>query len=363
MKQFIVVLILLEGVLLFSCSEKKQTIKVTTKDITESVYASGNLESENQYQVFSIASGIISTILVKEGELVKKNTPLFQISNNQSKIQVESALLSNENASLKNNSNKLEELKLNLKAAKLKWRNDSLLFIRKNVLFKKNVITIQDFENAELNYQNSLSNFNSSLLQYQDLLRQLKYNEKLSKKNTEQILNTNKDFTIKSEIEGEIFTILKKKGEFISPQTPIAIIGSNKKYLLKLQVDEYDIVKIKKGQKAKISLDSYKGKTFDAIITKIYPIMNERSKTFLVDAQFINTPPTLYPNLSVEANIIISEMKNTLTIPRAYLSKNNTVFFKNGEEKKVKIGLKNYEFIQIIEGLNKNDEITLPNEN
>jgi HlyD family secretion protein len=346
-----------------SCKENIQTTLVKKRDVFESVYASGNIETINQYQVFSSVNGIITKTLVQEGELINPKSPLFQISNTTSKIQLESAELASENALLKNNYNKLIELKNTLKSAKLKWRNDSLLYQRKVNLYKKNVITALELETAELNYQNSLSNFNSAELQYEDLLRQLKFNERIAKNNSQQVQNSFKDFTVKSEIKGEVFSILKKKGEFVTPQTPIAIIGSKNLFVLKLQIDEYDIIKIKKGQKAKVSLDSYKGQTFDAVITKIYPIMNERSKTFLVDAQFINPPTILYPNLSVEANIIIKEIKNTLTVPRNYLIGSDKLILKDGTTKKVKTGLKNYEYVEIKSGVKDNEEIVLPNEN
>lgn len=346
-----------------ACKEKKEITRPTVRKITESIYASGNVEAENQYQVFSSVNGIVSKILIEEGQKVKRGTPLFQILNNSSKIQVETAEITSRNSSFENNKNKLEELKLNLKSAKLKSRNDSLLFIRKSFLFKRNVITELDLETAELNYQNSQSNYKSALLQYEDLLKQLKYNAKISKNNAEQIAYNNKDFTINSEIDGVVYSILKNKGEFITPQLPIAIIGASNQFILKLQVDEYDIVKLKIGQIAKIGLDSYKGQTFNAIVTKIYPIMNERSKTFLIDAKFTDLPPTLYPNLSVEANIIINQKNNALTIPKSYISKNNYVILENGAKRKVQIGLKNYEFVEIKSGINKNDKITLPNEN
>ena len=353
-------------ILLFStmigCTEKKESINPTTRKITESVYASGYVETEDQYQVFSAVNGIVSKILIEEGSTIIKGTPLIQISNNQSEIQVESAKITSENASFKNNKNKLDEVRINLKTARLKYRNDSLLYQRKNILYKKNVITGIELETAELNLQNSNSNYINLLLQYEDLIKQLKYNERISRKNVEQISFNNKDFTIKSEISGQVYSILKKKGEFITPQTPIAIIGSKNNYKIKLQVDEYDIVRIHKGQKVKLSLDSYKGQVFHAIVSKIYPIMNERSKTFLIDAKFVEIPPTLYPNLSVEANIIINEINNAVTIPKPYLSKMNYVYLANGKKKKVTIGLKNYEYVQILKGINSNDKIILPNE-
>lgn len=66
-------------------------------------------------------------------------------------------------------------------------------------------------------------------------------------------------------------------------------------------------------------MDSYKGKVFEAKVTRIEPIMNEQTRSFTVEAQFISKPELLYPNLSAEANIVIQTRENALTIPRNYL--------------------------------------------
>ena len=62
MKSYISLLIITS--LLFSCSTPPQSTKATIQDISESVYASGNIESADQYQVYSTVSGIIENILV-----------------------------------------------------------------------------------------------------------------------------------------------------------------------------------------------------------------------------------------------------------------------------------------------------------
>jgi HlyD family secretion protein len=36
-------------------------------------------------------------------------------------------------------------------------------------------------------------------------------------------------------------------------------------------------------------------------------------------------PPTLYPNLTTEANIVIQTKENAMTIPRAYLAGNDSL--------------------------------------
>ena len=52
----------------------------------------------------------------------------------------------------------------------------------------------------------------------------------------------------------------------------MAIVGSANQFKLELEIDEFDIVKIKKGQLVLVSLDSYKGEAYEAVVQKINPI-------------------------------------------------------------------------------------------
>jgi multidrug efflux pump subunit AcrA (membrane-fusion protein) len=107
-------------------------------------------------------------------------------------------------------------------------------------------------------------------------------------------------------------------------------------------------------------MDSYKGDVFEAHVDKIVPIMDVRSRTFKIEAHFIKAPPKLYPNLTAEANIIIQTKKNTITIPRSYLIDSGYVIVNNNEKRKVKIGLSDYQKVEILEGLEKDETIYLP---
>jgi HlyD family secretion protein len=345
---------------LFSCKEKVEKTKPKIANITESVYASGNIKSENQYQVFSKSSGILQQIYVQEGDAVSHNQILFSILNESSSISRENAeLLANYN-SITNNSEKLNELKINIELAKNKLEIDSMNFIRKRNLHEQKAISDVEFEQSELNYISSKTAFRSAKIKYSELKRQLNFSDQQTKKSLQISQTVENDFVVKSNINGKIFAILKEKGEMVSPQIPLAIIGNHLNYIIELQIDENDISKIEKGQKLILSLDSYEKQTFTGIITKINPFLNEKSKTFLVEAKFIQQPKQLYPNLSLEANIIIKQKKNALLIPRKFLINDTYVQKENAEKVKVKIGLKDYDFVEILSGLTKNETIIVP---
>lgn len=344
----------------YSCKSKTEAITPSVESITESVYASGYIESEDQYQVFPSVNGIIQDIFVSEGDYVNSNTPLFSINNESSRINRENAILMAKYSDFDANTSKINDLKLTIDLAKNKMQNDSVMYFRQKTLFNQGVIPAYQLEQFELTYENSKMNYFSSQLKLIELKKQLNLNDQQSKNNERLAERIVDDYTVKSGIKGRVYSILKKKGEMVGVQTPIAIIGDAKTFKIVMQVDEYDIIKIQKGQKIIISLDSYKGKVFEAKITKIDPIMNDRSKTFVVEAVFVRQPSVLYPNLSLEANIIIQKKEKVLTIPRTYFIDDKYVVLKNGEKKHVKTGLKDYEKIEIISGLSEKDEIIIP---
>ena len=345
---------------LSACSKKTESTKVDFGTITESVYASGIIKSQDQYQVFASVNGILETIFISEGDDVNKNQVLFSISNETSKLSRENAqLLANFN-DFEGNSSKLKDLKLNIDFSKIKMLSDSINFKRQKSLFEQKIISKSQFEQSELLYQNSKTQYNSALIKYNDLKKQLNFADQQAKRNLQISEKLESDFIIKSELEGKVYSILKEKGEMVNTQTPIAIVGQASDFLVEMQIDENDIVRIKKGQKIIIHMDSYKSKTFEAVVVKINPFLNERSKTFTVEAKFVNMPEVLYPNLSLEANIIILEKNNTMTIPRKFLIDNNFVMKKSGEKVKVKTGLMDFEKVEILSGITKNDYLIIP---
>lgn len=351
MKQLLVALLII--LTFYSCKNKQEKTQATVEDISESVYASGIVKSKNQYQVFSTVNGIIQDILVNEGELVNKGTPIIRILNESSKLNAENAKLAADLAA--SNTDKLNELKANIDLVKTKLNNDSTLLMRQKKLWEQQVGTLYELEQRELNYKNTKTNYDVALLRYNDAKKQFNFSARQTGNNLQISTAFENDFVIRSETDGKLYAILKEKGELVNPLSPVAVIGSANDFVLELQVDENDITKIKKGQKMMLTLNSYKGQTFEARVEKVNTIMNERSRSFTIEAVFVQKPHTLYPNLSVEANIVLQTKEKALTIPRSYLIDETYVLNESGEKVKVKVGLKDYQKAEILEGITAND--------
>ena len=345
--------------LLHACGKKQETTKPVREAITSSVYASGTVKAKHQYQVYTKANGTILEWLVNDGDAVNKGQVIMRISNNTSQINKANAALAAQLNNTEANKIKLAELKANIDFARTKYLNDSLALKRQQSLWEQNVGSKVDLEQRELAYQNSKTIVQTSILKYNDLKKQLDFLAAQSKNNLQLSEEVLSDFEVRSEVTGKIYAILKEVGEMVTPNAPLAVIGSANEFTIELQVDEYDVVKIKPGMKVYVSMDSYKGEVFEAVIKRINPYMNERTKTFTVESEFTKAPQVLYPNLSVEVNIFIETKTQVLTLPRSAVSEDNMVTLADGTQQKVTTGLKDYKKVEIISGLSETDEVML----
>lgn len=334
----------------------------TVGSITESVYASGVIKSENQYTVYATVSGVLQKIKVTPGQTIAKGQTLFQIESDKASLTTENARLayqlSNENS--RYIQDKIAEMETKVQMAKDKLVVDQSVYNRNKNIKQYKVISEVEYERVELTYKNSKSNYETAVKQLSQLKLQLKNDQNRNSNNLKISEKSQSDFEVKSAFSGELFDVLVKEGTLITSQMPLAVIGEKNKYLLELDVDENDMVKVILGQKIVVTLDSYKGKVFEAKVDKIYPIMDERSRTFKIEAHFDNPPAKLYPNLTAEANIIIQTKKNALTIPKSYLIDDKFVLVNENEKRQVKIGLNDYQNVEILEGLTAGETIYKP---
>ena len=348
--------------MLIACKEKQEKIKPIEEKITESVYASGTVKSKNQYKVFATVSGLIAEVLVLEGDLVKKGDALFRITNTTAQLNTDNAKIAADYASVEANTEKLNELSIAIDLANEKMQNDATLLQKQQNLWSQQVGTHNDLLQRQLAYKNAVNAYQTAKLRYAELKKQISFQAKQSQKNLEISKKVSNDFTIKSEVDGKIYSLLMEKGEMVNTLSPVAMVGDASVFLLELQVDEYDINSVKFGQKIVLKMDSYKGQVFDAVVSKINPIMNEKTKSFTIEASFVKPPPMLYPNLTCEANIVIQQKQKAITIPRKYLIEGDYVLLDNNQKTKVKTGLKDYQKVEILSGITVNDFIFKPAE-
>ena len=344
-----------------SCSDKQDKILPTEQSLTESIYASATIQPDNLYQVYAVVSGILDKVLVEEGDVVIKNDPLFQIINNTSKLNSQNAKFALDLAKENYNGNAaiLSSIKDEIDAAILKFKNDSINYYRQKNLWEQRIGSKLQYDTKKLTYELALNQLKLIKNKYNRTKNELKTRVKQAQNSFNASSIATDDYTITSKMDGKVYALFKEPGEIITSMEPIAAIGSANRFVIKLLVDEVDIVKINTEQDVLIDLEAYADTIFKAQVSKIYPKKDERNQTFTVEAIFIDPPEILYPGLSGEANIIIAKKDSVLAIPKSYLIDNDKVKTDEGIVK-VKTGLQNMDAIEILSGINKETYIYKP---
>jgi multidrug resistance efflux pump len=133
------------------------------------------------------------------------------------------------------------------------------------------------------------------------------------------------NYFIRSQSNGTVFQTYKEEGETVKPNDMMALLGESSQRTIKLAVDQQDIDKIEPGQQVLLKTDITGNNIYHAVISRLYPVMNEVDQTFRVDAKFNDSMQQAFIHSSVEANIIIRQKNKALVIPRIAMIANDSV--------------------------------------
>jgi HlyD family secretion protein len=162
-----------------------------------------------------------------------------------------------------------------------------------------------------------------------------------------------------------------------STATLVMTLGDTHQVYVKGKVDESDIGKVYLGQAARIKVQSFRDRTFTGHVTKIAPLGVEKDNVTTFEVQIsIDNPGTpqnpageLKANMTANAEIVLEEHKNVLTIPdQAVLydkDRNASVQVPDAHGKDgrrsipIKVGLSNGSRVEVLAGLHTGDKVVL----
>ncbi len=137
---------------------------------------------------------------------------------------------------------------------------------------------------------------------------------------------------------------------------------------VKTQVNEIDISRIEKGQQVVITLDAIEGPTFYGTVTSVAKLarteMGSDAKIFDIEVTIDGEDERLKPGMTAQCKIVTERVNDVLYVPiEAVFDKEDTtvVYVKKGgfEERVVKVGKKNNDYIVIMDGIEPGEEVAL----
>ena len=339
---------LLGGIVWFAVNQANkgvvtvQTAKVANQEsLVSQVTASGEIKPTTYTNVTAQGFGRITEILVKEGDHIKKGDRLLLQENVQASADVQAQAAATNSAesgvqaaeaSYKAAQADLLSQQANLEKAKLDWE-------RGQGLYKGGLIPKQDFDQRKTSYDAAFAAVDSSKARVQSLKAQLEQTHAQVNQSRAVLVRTQdilRKTAYTSPINGIVSYLPVRLGEYVVP----GIQNSNGSFLMTLsdmsvvtaevKVDETDIVNVKTGQDADVTIDAVPGKAFKGKVTEIgsqavlrssglattqSTTSTQEAKDFKVVVTLEKPPDNLRPGLSTTAKIKTAEKKNVLAIP------------------------------------------------
>jgi HlyD family secretion protein len=350
--------------------------------MVRSVVATGKIEPISKVEIKSKANGIIEKLHVDVGAQVQPGQVLAELDQEQL-----AARLREEQANLL-------AAEANLTAARAQLAKNVIEAEGPDVVFARRAFErAQRLAEQTLIAQSALDDARNALEVAENKLRSAQGQLVISRARVAEadakvaqaraaVARADEDLrnaTIRAPIRA---TVLTRDVEIGSPVSSILNLGANATLVMTLgdidevfvrgKVDEADIGRVRLGQKAQITVETFKDRRFEGKVTQISPIGVEKDNvtTFEVEVSIANAGNELRANMTANAEIVLEEHPDSLIIPESAISydASKAAFVEvpdpqeKGGRKKVpiKVGVGNGTRTQVLEGLEQGDRVILP---
>lgn len=314
--------------------------KAALRDMVFSVSESADVLPFKTVLLSSKIGGRVKRLRVEKGEQVSRHT-LLAVIDFPELSQARSAL---------------SQAELNVKSALREYK-------RLEDLYQQGAVSLQQVEHAKTQLSIALT-------------------QRREARDT--LSNQSSYISIRSPISGTVTEKFVEEGELVMMGAPVFEISDIGILKIEADIDETDIGHVQVGQKVLITMDAYPDKTFHGKVAKIAPKASEmkelgtmaeqksalqyevQTRTFKVEIEPVGEYASLLKaGLSADVEIVYKEKKNVLSVPKEALVEENGRFYvftlasPKVSKKKVKVGMQNTEFAEILEGLSEENAVVV----
>ncbi|MES2652052.1 MAG: efflux RND transporter periplasmic adaptor subunit [Bacteroidota bacterium] len=346
--------------------------KVQYGDFEDVVLLNASVVPLTSVIVSSSEGGTVAEIFTENGASVVAGTPLLRIANPNALSSYTSS-----ETSITEQINQLRKLRLDLeqnqrmmsqdmmdienslRTATRKYKIDSSLFSKKVITLQEFNISSQDYEY----YQGRKTLLKQAVRQENQSrvmqLQQIEVSIARMNESLQTIRQNIENMTIKAPVSGRLSSYDPVIGKSYGANEMLGKIDVLQGYKLQAGVDEYYINRVKEGQTAQCE---FNGKTYVLTVSKVIPEVT--AGQFQVEMVFEGkSPDELRRGLSLQVKLTLSDNSKSLLLAQGQFFQStggSWVFvINNGKATKrnVKIGRKNYLYYEVLEGLQKNEEV------
>ncbi|HUT62838.1 MAG TPA: efflux RND transporter periplasmic adaptor subunit, partial [Anaerolineae bacterium] len=282
-------------------STEIKTVKVKIGNVAERLTETGNIELLRTVEVKSKIAGTVQQILVREGDEVKSGHVLCIIDPDPTQI----LLLFQKRSSV-------DRSRINLDQAKKELE-------RRKELAKTALVSTKEVEDSENNFLISQNAYNLAQQELEIMEREI---ETTGTGSEERIVSSK----VRAPYNGYITRRFVEEGSLVTSGissvvagTTLFQIGDPSTMIIKTNISEVDIGKVKVGVHVRIALDAYPDTSFAGVIRHISPVgilqQGRNVITFNTEVEIIDKDPSLKPGMSCDVDVILSEADSVLYLP------------------------------------------------
>jgi HlyD family secretion protein len=341
------ILVLVAGIIGFTVHQSQknvvtvQTGKVQRQDLATVVSASGEIKPKTYVNIGANAFGKITHLYVKEGDHVKRGQLLAQLENVQSSADVnanEASLQAAQTDALAAEAG-YKTAQADLLRAQADYDRNNLDWERAQGLYKDGLISKSDFDSRK----NAWATADAGLTQAQARVAQAKAQQDSAEKHVSQAKATLTHYTdllqkttYPAPFDGVVTNLPVREGETVvigiqnAQGSTLMTIADMSIITAEVKVDETDIVNVKLGQPADVTIDAIPKKVFHGKVSEIgdnaivrssgvstsqQTTASEEAKDFKVVVTLTDAPQDLRPGLSSTAKITTATRSNAVAVP------------------------------------------------
>lgn len=363
-----------------------ETAVAQKRDMGSSVQATGVLRAMvgAEVKVGARISGRVEHLYANIGDMVKKGAVIAVLEQKDliAKVEQAKADLSGNRARLSLIETGARREEIGQARADVEQARANLELAKSNIeraktLYAKDVVSLSQVDEAENQYKVASARLESAI-QRLELLKEkyLPQEIDLARAQVEQA-NANLKFaeaqlsyaTITAPIPGMIASVSTQEGETVSASSlnvpTFVTIVDLKRLEVAAYVDETDIGKIKAGQEATFTVDSYPDKDFRGKVTAIYPkaVLQENVVNYITTIAIENPEGKLKPDMTANVTIYLQKKSGVIAVPSSAVKREGgkkiVYILKDGKTvpREVRTGWKEGGFTEILSGLKEGEEV------
>jgi membrane fusion protein (multidrug efflux system) len=272
------------------------------------------LDAEAEATVVARTDGVVTEVLVEEGQYVRAGQPLVQLDD--------------------------ERLALEVRRAEATLRELEGTFERTRVMYEKQLVSREAFDQARASYENQQVTTDLARLALAHA-------------------------TVRAPIAGWVSARHVKDGNMVRVHDPVFDLTNLDPLRAELHVPERELAKLERGLPATLHFDALPGQTFEGRVALISPVVDATSGTVRVTVEVRDPSRTIKPGMFARVHVQYDRHEDALLVPRRAVVEEDDVLSvyvvvdSLAVRRPIATGYSNGDRVEVTEGLSEGDRVVL----